>query len=178
MKWIPRCKHGPFCTGGPMHIPLAPTNAFERWLIKRFPPLTHEQSREVHAAHIRAVAAESEIDDKLIWWLTPRECEVLHDGACRRQWPNYLTRQISSLVGRNGRGRLWVSNEIFGAGDFEIPEAVWNGYAAQLAERRGGIVIRSEDYGHVFEVLGFVTTWDMRPLNLDPEFAEGGDCDG
>jgi len=116
-------------------------------------------------------------DDKLIWWLTPRECEVLHDGACKRQWPDYLTRQISSLVGRWGRGRLWVSTEIFGLGDFEVPEEAWNGYAAKLAERRGGIVIRKEDYNHVCMVLGFVTTWQMHPLNLDPEFSDEAEAD-
>jgi hypothetical protein len=113
-------------------------------------------------------------DDKLIWWLTPRECEVLHDGACKRQWPAYLTRELSGLVGRWGRGRLWVSTEIFGVRQdgMEIPEEDWTGYASQLAMRRGGIVIRKEDYNHVCMVLGFVTTWQMHPLNLDPDYVD------
>lgn len=38
MNWIPRCKHGPFCTGGPLHIPLIPANVIERLIARVWPP--------------------------------------------------------------------------------------------------------------------------------------------
>lgn len=116
--------------------------------------------------------------DYLIWWIDVTECAALYRGATRRSWPNYIGEQVSSMSGRWPRGRLWSSASL--GNTPEVDEVDWHGRAAELANTRGGIVIRKEDYPHVENLVGYVTDFHMRPLNLDDAFVDrhAGDGEG
>lgn len=73
-----------------------------------------------------------------VWWLHNLESDsaYLKAGA-----PEYLSRQLSSRRGRNGRGRLWVDAQ-FGKNVMLPRLSDWSGPEDMLP---GGIVIRPED---------------------------------
>lgn len=103
--------------------------------------------------------------DLLIWWTGQEECEAIGDELASNL-PNYIRSEFSSRWGRNGRGRLWVADEL---GDVGIP---WDETkpASRLAGSRGGIVIWQSDAHHVFGLPGFLTDLRLNVVNaLEPE---------
>ena len=59
--FFPCRKHGPFCTGGPMHSPLIPIGPIEGFVARFFPPHTWEEARKSYADHIEALRPASDV---------------------------------------------------------------------------------------------------------------------
>lgn len=119
----------------------------------------------------QSIIDTSDRTDLLVWWTSEEECEAIHHQFPMWQWqlpytvPTYIRSEYQSRLGRNGRGRLWVAEEI---GEVGIP---WDETkpASRLAGTRGGIVIWKSDAEHVFALPGFLT--DLR-LNFINEIEE------
>lgn len=107
-----------------------------------------------------------------VWWTSQGDCEELERIINRQRWPlpgeeappqimmpEYLSREYRARFGRNGRGRLWVSDQIDLPGFEAIP-------MPPLLEKKlkqvscAGIIVRAEDVPLVFSLPGFVTTLD------------------
>lgn len=102
----------------------------------------------------------------LIWWTDQVESETIIGQPWYKEAldkaPDYINKQFQSRLGRAGRGRLWVADDIgFPGDDRPWPEKP----AANLAERRAGIVIKAEDKDHVFRMPGFLTDLELNFLN-------------
>jgi hypothetical protein len=74
--------------------------------------------------------------------------------------PTYIRNEYRSLLGRAGRGRLWVSEELSLPDDFNIswPDTT---LAARLADDYGGIVIREEDLRMLAALPGITTDLEL-----------------
>lgn len=98
----------------------------------------------------------SDTTQYLVWWTSQVECELIGEELPEAV-PMYIRKEYRSRFGRNGRGRLWVADEI-NSGDMAWDESK---PAARLANERGGIVIRPEDASHVVALPGFLTDWQL-----------------
>ncbi len=101
-----------------------------------------------------------------IWWVQPEVAGILQEITSEFGFrgPEYIVRELSSLGGRPGRGRLWVSSTLNVPSDFSIAHAFQAKSAsdvALLAQRCGGILIRKEDV-HFCDRFGFVTDLQLR----------------
>lgn len=96
-------------------------------------------------------------DGFLIWWLCQQDCEEIGPISSCNPVPKYIADEYRSLLGRNGRGRLWVSSEIekeFGSfipWDDNLP------IAKRLGESYAGVAFRREDFKFVQLLAGIVT---------------------
>lgn len=94
-----------------------------------------------------------------VWWLSPADCDAIGEDVDGRLWPPYIKEEYASLVGRVGRGRLWVSH------DLNAPPAGINWDVAKLlarhAEECGGIVIKAEDALYVATLPGMITDMSL-----------------
>lgn len=100
----------------------------------------------------------------LIWWTSQEEAEKAwehQETFLAAGFPDYIEREFKSRMGRAGRGRLWVADEI------PIKEIDWDEKkpAARLASQRAGIVIRAEDKDFVFDAPGFLTDLKLDFIN-------------
>lgn len=96
-----------------------------------------------------------------IWWLSGIDCDRIPEDI-EEQLPAYICKEVRSLRGRNGRGRLWVPSEI------PIEEIDWDITKPMAAEasKAGGIVIKKEDVKHVACLPGFITDTSLNLWTL------------
>lgn len=83
-------------------------------------------------------------DQVVIWWTTDTDVKIVGEelSDC---FPEYLRREWRSRVGRNGRGRLWIADEIERAVG---PVEVWPWPDTPTADRcakMAGIVVFATD---------------------------------
>lgn len=92
--------------------------------------------------------SSSEIDSKtlLICWVNPRIAEIACEMSLATHTPEYFQKELASLSGRPGRGRLWIHSAF---PEIDVSEAFASPSINQsLIEHLctlGGVVIRSED---------------------------------
>jgi hypothetical protein len=97
-----------------------------------------------------------------IWWLTQEDLKILDrfrltGHEVRPPLPLWLSRQLASALGRNGRGRLWVDTQ------FTDPMVVWSASPmAAYCESCAGIVIGQEDLPCLAQLPGVVTDRYLR----------------
>lgn len=98
-----------------------------------------------------------------IWWTSNEETLLLGE---RPDWPPrvplYIQEQYASRMGRNGRGRLWCSPGMPAEATTKFADAD----ALQATNKAGGIVIYASDAQSVAPLPGFLTTLDLRWLDL------------
>lgn len=100
----------------------------------------------------------------IVWWLSANQMKSGLDSFDQiKGFPNYIKEEFVSRYGRNGRGRLWINNEI--DKKLSIPEKYWNTPLAEyLAEFCGGIVIRKSDYKYVKNFPGIFTDLKLKRI--------------
>lgn len=101
-----------------------------------------------------------------IWWVQPEVATILEatNSEYGFRGPDYIVSELSSLAGRPARGRLWVSSSLNLPRDFSIApifKEKEDTQVALLAQRCGGIMIRTEDI-HYCDRFGFVTDLQLR----------------
>lgn len=129
-------------------------------------PLTENELDDARTALASAPASPApetgwreRAHEYLIWWTNQSDCERI---VPLDTWPVYLGKEYSSRLGRNGRGRLWVADEVE-----KSPHGIavdWDAGKNWLCRAAGdcaGIVIKGEHLGEVQFLPGFVTTFDM-----------------
>jgi hypothetical protein len=99
----------------------------------------------------------------VIWWLNQSDHEMVSLLCEDAEIPQYIIKEFNSRVGRAGRGRLWIPEEIKFAGikwqdDDPIFDAVGDSY--------GGIVIHRCDVHHIVSWPGFVTDENLRLIKI------------
>lgn len=102
------------------------------------------------------------MNEYLVWWTNQEEAEQVDaELLFRAGFPDYIANEFKSRLGRAGRGRLWVDDDI------PITQINWDEKkpAARLAEKRAGIVIRAEDKHFLFDRPGFLTDLDLNFIN-------------
>lgn len=102
-----------------------------------------------------------------IWWTNQNDAEDV-DLMKDMVWPDYLKIEHKSRLGRNGRGRLWVSNSW---GDISSLRVVWDD--TQLIFRitgrhYGGIVFDRNDVEYLKILPGFITDMNMNVIHGEP----------
>ncbi len=103
-------------------------------------------------------------DGFLIWWTTQADCEAIGGAEALGKTPalpEYLILELRSRIGRNGRGRLWVSGLLNGA---PAGTTTWptTALAYVLEGQYGGIVIRAEDRFALADMPGVITDFNVR----------------
>ena len=99
-------------------------------------------------------------EDLLVWWIPSKddgELQASEDAVTAL--PDYLADEALSLMGRAGRGRLWISSAI----QPTISGIDWDKTkpCAELAEKSGGIVFYKKDIDTLGNLPGFVTDLQM-----------------
>lgn len=98
-----------------------------------------------------------------IWWTSQPDCEAIGD-ALPETLPAYMRQQYRSRLGRNGRGRLWLSTALGLPVHFGVDWPDSTPLADRLGADYGGIVIRAADAPLLAEMPGIVTGLDVRQL--------------
>jgi hypothetical protein len=95
----------------------------------------------------------------VIWWTSQYECEEVE--SMNLQLPEYIDVEFRSRLGRNGRGRLWVPENI------PVKGIEWDKSkpAARLCEKRAGIVLAKEHIKYVINLPGFCTDLELNFVN-------------
>lgn len=99
-----------------------------------------------------------------IWWTTSEEAKTIaaHFDDHLPTWcPEYLQQEWASRLGRNGRGRLWVSDALPDAPRSVQFRDEYDGSSSPLEDHCAtcaGIVIRAEDVTRLMHLPGIVTT--------------------
>ena len=84
-----------------------------------------------------------------VWWVNQADCESIND----EQVPSgYIRKEYESRLGRAGRGRLWVPNNI-SCQQVEVPSSV----CSDGQDTHGGIVILKEDIEKVRPLGGILS---------------------
>ena len=103
-------------------------------------------------------------EDILIWWLDQGASEEVDDDYLENL-PDYIASEVSSRLGRAGRGRLWVPTEI------DCEEINWDDKnpVCELISLKsaGGIVFYKKDFEKVMLLPGFIT--DVNCILIKPE---------
>jgi len=109
------------------------------------------------------------MSDYAVWWTSQGCCELMI-VACppddQKGWttllaetfslPGYIASELSSRLGRAGRGRLWIPETI------PLEGILWPDKPTSLmASQCGGIVIYARDVESVRHLPGFVTDLEM-----------------
>jgi len=101
---------------------------------------------------------------KLIWWLSQSDLESLLLERPERELgglPEYILREIDSMMGRPLRGRLWVSSSFEKRPrDFEVKFELFETIGKHLVDS-GGLVFREEDLGQIRDLPGEVTDFEL-----------------
>lgn len=93
-----------------------------------------------------------------IWWLSPHEMSAIEDYLDDTV-PAYLQQEYRRLLGRAGRGRLWVPDDI----DLESIE--WQkGPIGDWCDNCGGIVFWRTDIAHLLHYPGLITDVMMKRI--------------
>lgn len=99
-----------------------------------------------------------------IWWTAPGDRDWI--GA-RPGWPQsvpeYVRQEYASLHGRVGRGRLWVPP---GLGEVRVDWPDPETPISLAANECGGIVLDARDAWTVASLPGFLTSTDLKWLDL------------
>lgn len=89
-----------------------------------------------------------------IWWVTQADCEAIGEAPVL---PDYLKTEYASRLGRAGRGRLWVPDEIE-LQQVAVPKCVvYEGKSATGNDTHGGIVLWKEDVEKVRPFGGIIS---------------------
>ena len=96
-----------------------------------------------------------------VWWLSQGDCELIRTLDDGPSSISYLREQFDNLYGRNGRGRLWVPEELEGRG-LEVPERFFAGPVEGAVMKCGGIVMLREDLPRIARLPGLVTDFELR----------------
>lgn len=107
-----------------------------------------------------------------IWWLNPDDItEILGTPSLKRmirRMPAYVGRELHSMKGRAGRGRLWLSDDP----NLMTELGKWNGVTrwpkgalGQRLEGYGGLVVRDIDADALHAMPGILTTLRVRRLS-------------
>ncbi|MFH1896607.1 MAG: hypothetical protein ABH814_04050 [bacterium] len=121
----------------------------------------------------------------LIWWLSEKDCKKIGEVHFRDDlmedspandltifnmkgiviadslpWPEYIAREYISRYGRNGRGGLWIPQEISLTG---IPWDTSNPITKRL-EKCGGIVFFRKDLSKLKGYPGIVTDTNLNKV--------------
>jgi hypothetical protein len=117
--------------------------------------------------------------EAFIWWLNQdqaQQVEVILDHQIAAtnavQVPAYIYDEFLSLLGRNGRGRLWVSDHIhktLNRSSMDIPPYLIDASPVlRFINQSGGIVILAKDLPYVLGLGGFVTTYsEVLPIGAE-----------
>ena len=91
-----------------------------------------------------------------IWWLSQGDLEGLSEMT---PLPDYIEREVLSMMGRPLRGRLWVASEL---GKVEVSkEQFMTSPLAWRLIRCGGVVIRALDAAQLRSWPGIVTDLNL-----------------
>lgn len=95
-----------------------------------------------------------------VWWLSSHDQNIrIGDGIMLQVAgaPDYLYREYRSLIGRPGRGRLWVAKQ------FEVDDIKWDDSKAFPLGlgMRGGIVIAESELALCKQMPGVVTDTEL-----------------
>ena len=98
-----------------------------------------------------------------VWWLSEEDCKQMNYTELLDSLPDYIAREFRSLLGRAGRGRLWVSANI------PITLIEWDESQSltKAAAWCGGIVIYREHAIKAAGLPGFVTDLDLKPIDFE-----------
>lgn len=108
-------------------------------------------------------------DRYFIWWLDPPAVNAVFHVEYLRTMVGYVAHELSSLKGRDGRGRLWIHADIEDETE-PVPLRVhWPEKATAISEwitlgSHGGIVIRREDIPAALPLPGFVTDFRLNKV--------------
>lgn len=91
-----------------------------------------------------------------VWWVNQADCEAIGDSP---NLPDYLKPEYNSRLGRAGRGRLWVPEEIE-LKQVEVPKSV----VCEGDDTHGGIVILREDLETIRPLGGILSDCDGNVL--------------
>lgn len=94
------------------------------------------------------------------WWLTPQDIAFIEPDLL----PEYIHIEIEKLIGRNGRGRLWISNIFSREVDYSIYDWPFTPLAKYIEHYCGGILIRSQDYDKLKNLPGIFTNYRLERL--------------
>lgn len=100
--------------------------------------------------------------DCYIWWTNQRDAESAQ-FADRTNWPEELEVELNSRMGRAGRGSLWVPSE-WTADDLGVEWKDNDPMFNALGDHYGGIVFRREHLPLLATFAGFITDFDMNPI--------------
>lgn len=116
-------------------------------------------------------APDPKAEDFLIWWLSPKQVEVLHDrmrDGGLSDWPEYLRSEIGSLVGRNPKGQLWI-NPIH----MDIVPKITDEYRGRIDDDKGGIVFLRRDLKFPRMFPGVISDFMINTLETHEAFPIG-----
>jgi hypothetical protein len=105
--------------------------------------------------------------DVAIWWLSQHNMQAIEaNGGLGDDLPSWLKTEFRSLYGRNGRGRLWVSEAFDVNGEstisaIQFPEPP-TFLSAYLSEHCGGIVIAETLASQLIGMPGVITDLRLR----------------
>ena len=108
------------------------------------------------------VAAGSHL---LVWWTTYVDCLFICEHNLLAGAPEYIVSEFEDRCGRNGRGRLWVSNHL--PQDVKIPSC-WR-LTRQASEHRSaaGVVFERAHYQHLAALPGEITDMACEPFTAN-----------
>ncbi len=98
----------------------------------------------------------------LVWWTSQQDLAFL-EGV---DLPPYIQKEVTSRSGRQGRGRLWVPQDIQQIAEKEIEAdfTVTTPLTSHIAAFCGGIVFSSKDLGHLAQLPGIVTDLHLQKV--------------
>lgn len=105
----------------------------------------------------------------IVWWLSANNFNPFKGIKYPKNFPKYIFEELHSLLGRNGRGRLWINCAVWKKNErhqiITISEKYWNTPLAEyLAEFCGGIVIKKSDYKYVKNFPGIFTDLKLKRI--------------
>lgn len=114
---------------------------------------------------------ETEAKDALaLWWLDEKNMKKIHEFSDKREafWdtigiPEYLFPELRDAYGRNGRGRLWVPNEI------ECESIEWSDSHSNASRCRecAGLVFLRSDFAKLSGLPGFITETNLNTIGKE-----------
>lgn len=103
-----------------------------------------------------------DLSQYLIWWTDEADSHRLYElhGRDIPDLPAYIVSEFMNRLGRAGRGRLWVPDNI------PVEEIEWHEEKAysEYADRSGGIVFHRRDHQIVAGLPGHITDLEMNPV--------------
>jgi hypothetical protein len=100
--------------------------------------------------------------DCYIWWTNQRDAENAQ-FADRTNWPEELETELSSRMGRAGRGSLWIPYS-WSSSDLGVEWDDNNPMFNALGNHYGGIVFRREHLPLLTGFAGLITDFDMNQI--------------